>query len=153
MAGTPAPSPARGAPPGGAGDADGQTARDARRIAELEQQLERRVREAQAAGHREGEAAGRAMAAAALQPVLDKLARGIQEIAGLRPQVVREATAELVNLSLGIARRILHRELSIDPAAPCKSCRGRRSAAFAFIRNWKRAFARRWRARAGPDCR
>jgi flagellar assembly protein FliH len=117
MAGTPAPSPARGAPPGGAGDADGQTARDARRIAELEQQLERRVREAQAAGHREGEAAGRAMAAAALQPVLDKLARGIQEIAGLRPQVVREATAELVNLSLGIARRILHRELSIDPAA------------------------------------
>ena len=35
----------------------------------------------------------------------------------LRPQLVREATADLVDLSLGIARRILHREISVDPAA------------------------------------
>lgn len=109
-------APVRGAAPGGADDA-GQAVRDARRIAELEQQIERLAKESREAGHREGEAAGRAQAAAALQPVLDKLARGIQEIAGLRPQLMREAAADLVGLSLGIARRILHRELSVDPAA------------------------------------
>jgi flagellar assembly protein FliH len=38
-------------------------------------------------------------------------------MAGLRPQIMRDATAELVDLSLAIARRILHRELSVDPAA------------------------------------
>ncbi len=111
------PAPARTAAPGGADAAGGQAAQDARRIAELEQQIERRAREARDTGHREGEAAGRAQANAALQPVLEKLAQGIQEIAGLRPQLVREATADLVGLSLGIARRILHRECSVDPAA------------------------------------
>jgi len=105
------------APPGGANDAGGQAGRDARRIAELEQQAERRARDSREAGYREGEAAGRTQTAAALQPVLDRLARGIQEIAGLRPQAMRDATADLVGLSLGIARRILHRELSVDPAA------------------------------------
>ncbi|HUE03838.1 MAG TPA: FliH/SctL family protein [Bryobacteraceae bacterium] len=116
-AGGAAPSPARVRDSGAAEDQNGQAVRDARRIAELEQQIEKRAKEAQAAGYREGEAAGRAQASAALQPVLDKLARGIQEIAALRPQILRDATADLVNLSLGIARRILHRELSVDPAA------------------------------------
>jgi flagellar assembly protein FliH len=35
----------------------------------------------------------------------------------LRPQLLRESAAELVNLSLAIARRILHRELAVEPAA------------------------------------
>jgi flagellar assembly protein FliH len=109
--------PARGAASAGAEDSGGESARHARRIAELEQQVERRAKESREAGHREGEAAGRAQAAAALQPVIEKLARAIQEIAGLRPRLMREAAADLVGLSLGIARRILHRELSVDPAA------------------------------------
>src|ERR1700691_1714334 len=111
------PAPLRNADSGGADDAGAEPARDARRIAELERQSEGRAKESREAGHREGEAAGRAQAAAALQPVLDKLAHGIQEIAALRPQLMREAAADLVGLSLGIARRILHRELSVDPAA------------------------------------
>ena len=109
--------PHRGGPPAAAEPGAGQTARDDRRIAELEQQIERRTREAREAGCREGEAAGRAQAAAGLQPVMEKMARGIQEIAALRPQILREAAADLVDLSLAIARRILHRELSVDPAA------------------------------------
>jgi flagellar assembly protein FliH len=110
--------PARGGtPPGAAVASDGQAERDARRIAELEQQVERRTREARDAGYREGEAASRAQSAATLQPVLDRLAKTIQQMAGLRPQIMRDATAELVDLSLAIARRILHRELSVDPAA------------------------------------
>jgi flagellar assembly protein FliH len=111
------PAPEQGAASGGAQDAGHEDARSASRIAELEQQIGRRAREAREAGYREGEAAGRAQASAALPPVLERLARGIQEIAGLRPQLVREATAELVDLSLRIARRILHRECSVDPAA------------------------------------
>ena len=110
-------APARCPVPGGGDGAGDEAARDAQRIAELERQVERRAREAREAGHREGEAAGRAAAAAELRPVLERLARGIQEIAGLRPQLVREAAADLVGLSLGIARRILHRQLSVDPAA------------------------------------
>lgn len=107
----------RAAIPGPGNDAGGQAARDARRIGELEQQIEKRARESREAGLREGETAGRVRAAAEMQPVLDKLALGIQEIAALRPQLRREATAELVELSLRIARRILHRELSVDPTA------------------------------------
>jgi flagellar assembly protein FliH len=111
------PAPARYAASGGADEAGDEAARQSRQIAELARQAERRAREAREAGYREGEAAGRAAAAAELQPVLERLARGIQEIAGLRPQLVREAAADLVGLSLGIARRILHRQLSVDPAA------------------------------------
>ena len=107
--------PREGAAPGP--NADGEDARNRRRIAELEHQMERRVRDAHAAGYAEGEAAGRAQAAAALEPVLGQLARSIQQIAGLRPQVLRDAAADLIHLSLGIARRILHRELSVEPAA------------------------------------
>jgi flagellar assembly protein FliH len=114
---TTGPGPAGRAAPSGADDAGGQAARDARRIADREQQIERRAREAHAKGYREGEAAGRAKASAELQPVLEKLARSVQEIAGLRPQLLRDSAADLVKLSLGIARRILHRELAVEPAA------------------------------------
>jgi flagellar assembly protein FliH len=95
----------------------GEAERAARRRAELEHEIERVAREARQAGYREGESAGRACAAAELQPVLDRLARSIEEIASLRPRLLRESEAELVELSLGIARRILRREVSLDPNA------------------------------------
>jgi flagellar assembly protein FliH len=87
------------------------------RLAQLQLQNEQRVREAHAAGQREGEAAGRQRAAAELQPVIDRLARSIEEIGGLRGRLRAESEADLVQLSLAIARRILRRELSIDPEA------------------------------------
>ena len=83
------------------------------RLAQLQQQHEQRLHEAHAAGVREGEASGRQRAAAELQPVIDRLARSIEEIGGLRA----EAEADLVQLSLAIARRVLRRELAIDPEA------------------------------------
>ena len=81
------------------------------------QQHEQRAREAHAAGLREGEAEGRKRAAAELQPVIDRLARSIEEIGGLRARLRAEAEADLVQLSLAIARRVLRRELVIDPEA------------------------------------
>jgi len=88
-----------------------------KRYAQLQQQADQRAREAHATGVREGEAAGRAAASADLQPVLQRMARAIDEIAGLRPRLRAEAEADLIRLSLAIARRVLRRELAIDPEA------------------------------------
>ena len=84
---------------------------------EREGQVDQRLHEAHAAGVREGEAAGKGRAAAELQPVIERLSRSIEETAGLRARLRREAEADLVRLALAIARRILRRELSIDPDA------------------------------------
>jgi flagellar assembly protein FliH len=74
---------------------------------------EAQVQEAYQRGLREGEAAARA----ALQPVLDRLAHSIDVVAGMRGRARREAEGDLLKLSIAIARRILHRELSVDPDA------------------------------------
>lgn len=85
--------------------------------ARMEHDCERRIREARAAGLQEGEATGRAQGAAELQPVLQRLSGTIAEIASLRVTLRRQAESDMVKLSLAIARRILRRELSIDPEA------------------------------------
>jgi flagellar assembly protein FliH len=78
---------------------------------------EQGLRDAHAAGFREGEAAGRSRAAAELQPVIERLSRTIQEIAGFRARMRREAEGDLLQLAMAIARRILHREIIVDPEA------------------------------------
>jgi len=83
----------------------------------MERQAEQRVREAHAAGFREGEAAGKKRAAAELEPVLERLARSIHEMAGLRGEIRREAELDMLRLALEIARRVLRRELAVDPDA------------------------------------
>jgi flagellar assembly protein FliH len=75
------------------------------------------VAEARQAGRNEGEAAARRAAEADLRPVIDRLARSIEELASLRPAALAQAEANLLKLALAIARRVLHRELSIDPEA------------------------------------
>lgn len=65
----------------------------------------------------EGEASGYEKAAIAARPVMEKLASAIADISGLRARVRGEAERDLVTLSLAIARRILRREISIDPDA------------------------------------
>ncbi|HEY1496165.1 MAG TPA: FliH/SctL family protein [Candidatus Solibacter sp.] len=90
---------------------------EALRLAQLEQQSEQRARESYAAGLREGEAAARGRSAAEIQKTIERLSRSIDEIAGLRPRLRAEAEADLIRLSLAIARRVLRRELAIDPEA------------------------------------
>lgn len=85
--------------------------------AALREDCEQRVREAHAGGVREGEALGRKNAAAEMQPVLERVARSIDEMSQLRAQFRREAEGDMVRLSLAIARRVLRRELAIDPDA------------------------------------
>jgi flagellar assembly protein FliH len=74
---------------------------------------EAQKQEAYQRGLREGEAA----AQAAMQPVLDRMARSVDVLAGLRGRARREAEGDLLRLAIAIARRILHRELSVDPDA------------------------------------
>jgi flagellar assembly protein FliH len=76
---------------------------------------EGRVAEAHAAGLREGEAAGRSRAAAEMQTALERLAQTVEEIASLRSRLRREAEADTVKLALAIARRVIRRELAVDP--------------------------------------
>jgi flagellar assembly protein FliH len=86
-------------------------------MAQMELQYQQKVREAHAAGVREGETAGRNRAAAEFQPAVERLARSIQGIANLRARLRREAEADVVQLALAIARRVVRRELSADPDA------------------------------------
>ena len=86
-------------------------------MAQIQRECEQKTHEAHAAGLREGEAAGRSRAAAELQPVVERLARAMDELANLRGRLRSEAEADLVKLALAIAKRVLRRELAIDPEA------------------------------------
>jgi flagellar assembly protein FliH len=87
------------------------------RLAELEARFQKRLQETRAAAMKEGEATGRSQAATELKPVIERLARVIDELAQLRGRLRNEAEADLVKLSVMIARRVLRRELSADPDA------------------------------------
>jgi flagellar assembly protein FliH len=87
------------------------------RLDRLQRECEDRIAAARAAGVQEGKAAGRSQAAAEQQPVLDRLARSIGELAQMRTQLRRDAEEDVVKLALAIARRLVRRELAIDPDA------------------------------------
>ncbi len=94
-------------------EADEKAAEFEARLAEME----KKIAAARQEGWREGEAAGVKRATASLEPVLERLARTIEEIASLRTRFRREAEADLVRLALAMARRILNREVHSDPEA------------------------------------
>src|SRR5579862_5346455 len=71
--------------------------------------------EVRQAALREGEAAGRARALAEVQPVLEQLAHTVADLAKLRPRLREQAEEDLVRLAVAIARRVVHRELTLDP--------------------------------------
>jgi len=80
------------------------------KIRSLEVAMATVKREAFDAGREQGEQQARA----ALQPVLERLNASIVEVVSMRPELRRCAEKDAVELSLQIARRVLHRELNID---------------------------------------
>ncbi len=86
---------------------------DENRNAQPEQ--ERVEREVYHRGFSEGKAAGREQAGAELQPVLDRLGRTLASLTTLRSRIRTEAEGDLLKLAVAIARRVLHRELTLDP--------------------------------------
>lgn len=68
-------------------------------------------------GLEEGKSLARREAAEAIEAMNLKLARTVEELAGLRRRFRHEAEEDVVGLALAIARRILHRELTVAPDA------------------------------------
>jgi len=85
------------------------------RMSELELTAVRRGKEVRDAAYMEGEKAARDQDAAAVRTVVEKLAQSIQELAGLRAKLRSQAEADVVRLAMAIAKRVVHRELSMDP--------------------------------------
>ncbi len=87
------------------------------RIRALEQEVEQRSQAAFQQGRQQGESTARQQLQGQTDTMLQQLAHAVQEISGLRQQCRHQAEDDTVKLSLAIARRILHRELTIDPGA------------------------------------
>lgn len=79
--------------------------------------VQQQARQAHDAGYREGEAAGRRQAEEQLKEAVERLAVTVTEVAGARTEALRRAEADIVHLSVEIARRVLHRELTLDTSA------------------------------------
>ncbi len=90
---------------------------DEARTAEFEKVLAQRVQEAREAGRREGEAAGKAQAEEEFRSTIERVAKSVSEIDQYRGQLLRQTEGDAVRLSIAIARRVLRRELTVDPAA------------------------------------
>jgi flagellar assembly protein FliH len=87
------------------------------RIDELNAELVRRSNEAFEQGFKAGEAAARKGLEEQTKSSVETLARTVTEVASTRAGVMRRAEADTVRLSIEIARRVLHREVSINPNA------------------------------------
>jgi len=88
-----------------------------RQLATLEAELPGRLEQARQIGQRDGETAGLAKAHALLDSTIQKLARAVAEVSSFRADYRRESEQELVKLSTAIARKILRRELTVDPTS------------------------------------
>lgn len=94
-----------------------ERAESAIRTVALDGEIDLRVAEARQAGWLQGHAAALEENAAVHNQLVERLARSVEEVSGLKQRLRREAERELVELSLAIARRILHREMTVDPEA------------------------------------
>jgi flagellar assembly protein FliH len=86
-------------------------------LAKMEDKYRLAVEQAHRSGFREGEAAARMQASAEVRMLSEKLGRSIEQLAELRPRLRREAEGDMLRLALAVARRILRRELAVDPEA------------------------------------
>jgi flagellar assembly protein FliH len=78
-------------------------------------QLAALERDAFTKGYAQGERAGLEAGGKRAEAMLRRLAQTLEELSGLRDNMVRQTERELVQLSVAIARRILQREVSADP--------------------------------------
>jgi flagellar assembly protein FliH len=83
------------------------------KLHQLESRTAAERREAFEAGKLQGDQQARA----ALQPVLERLNASIVEVLEMRPDLRRRAERDAVQLALLIAKRVLHRQLSVDEEA------------------------------------
>ncbi len=78
-------------------------------------QVENAEQEAYQRGLIEGKAASAELAKAELQALVERMSRNLAELSALRSRLRKSAESDLVRLSIAVARRVLHRELTLDP--------------------------------------
>ena len=83
--------------------------------AESKVDLDELRKQAFQAGYAEGEAAAEQRAAARWQEAIDGFGRTVGDLATIKQRLRTEAEREVVNLALAVARRVIHRELTVDP--------------------------------------
>ena len=71
-------------------------------------------REAFAKGYEQGERAGNEAAAQRGEAILRRLTQTVEELATLRAEMIHQTERQMVQLALAIARRIVHREISLN---------------------------------------
>jgi len=113
--GVPQPFPAR--PRHSGPGASGETAQLRRQIEELNALTEQRVKDAWEQGCRAGDADARKRLDEQVRTAMAGLAKTVAEISTSRSETIRRAEADTVRLAVEIARRVLHRELSLDSSA------------------------------------
>src|SRR5947209_6673435 len=77
--------------------------------------IEAERRAARQEGFAAGELAARARFEETLEQLNRELAKSVNGISQLRSQVIFDARNDLLQLSLEIARRVIHRELNVEP--------------------------------------
>jgi flagellar assembly protein FliH len=87
------------------------------RITELTAVAEQQARQAYETGLRTGEGAARKALESETRAAIDRLTATIAEVSATRAEVILRAEADLVRLAVEIARRVLHRELTVDANA------------------------------------
>lgn len=88
-----------------------------RLLAERESRWRAEAEAARREAYQQGLEEGMRQAAAQWDAALQRLARSLEEIAGCKPRLRMEVEREVVELALAVARRILRRELHVDPEA------------------------------------
>lgn len=96
------------APPAPAFDEQAMLAEHQARLAALE-------REAFTKGYAQGERAGLEAGGKRAEAMLRRVAQTIEELGGLRQTLIQETERQMVQLALTLARRVVHREVTLDP--------------------------------------
>ena len=72
-------------------------------------------REAFAKGYEQGERSGAEAAAQRAEAILRRLTQTLDELTTLRAKMIHQTERQMVQLALAVARRVVHREVSLDP--------------------------------------
>jgi flagellar assembly protein FliH len=99
------------------GAGGGDTSQLRAKLETLTANLEAQTKAEYSKGFQAGQSAARKEVEDQLTAALAKLASTVAEIAAARNETIRRAEADTVHLAVEVARRILHREVSLDPTA------------------------------------
>ncbi len=87
------------------------------KLSVLAAEAEQRVKDAYKKGRQEGLIEGERAGRAQLEPVMKQAAKTVADVSASAVRLRREAEGDVVKLAVAIARRVINRELSLDPDA------------------------------------